>query len=222
MVALVLSMGGSAIAAKHYLITSTKQISPSVLKALKSSKVSGASGPASPAGAVGPAGEVGPAGAVGPKGDTGSGGAVGPKGEVGPAGAVGPKGNPGGAGPKGDPGTSDVGSSANVFAESFTQTTYDNTVVNQAVITAPAMTPAVLASGGVQVFTSFDGGATFLSLPYHSFAGGKWNTISFLLQQGKILIHRSTDGCSAVACLVTLSSVLQYRYVITPMGHAIP
>ena len=34
-VALVLAMGGGAFAAGHYLITSTKQISPSVLKQLQ-------------------------------------------------------------------------------------------------------------------------------------------------------------------------------------------
>src|SRR6187399_358703 len=58
--ALVLALGGSAIAAKKYLITSTKQISPSVLKKLKGAQ--GLAGPAGTAGATGAKGDAGPAG----------------------------------------------------------------------------------------------------------------------------------------------------------------
>jgi len=61
--ALVLAMGGGAWAAKRYLIQSTNQISPSVLKQLK-----GKRGPAGPQGLVGP---QGPIGQPGPKGDPG-------------------------------------------------------------------------------------------------------------------------------------------------------
>lgn len=64
--ALFFALGGSAIAAKHYLITSTKQIKPSVLKALRGKAgpqgVPGAPGPAGPVGAQGPKGEQGPPG----------------------------------------------------------------------------------------------------------------------------------------------------------------
>jgi len=52
--------GGTAYAASKYIITSTKQIKPSVRKALK-----GNTGPRGPQGAAGPAG---PAGAQGPAG----------------------------------------------------------------------------------------------------------------------------------------------------------
>lgn len=45
--------GGTAYAAKHYLITSTKQIKPGVRKALH-----GATGPTGPAGATGPGGPL--------------------------------------------------------------------------------------------------------------------------------------------------------------------
>ncbi len=55
--ALVFAMTGGAYAAKKYLITSTKQISPSVLKALQ-----GKAGPAGAAGAQGPAGPAGSGG----------------------------------------------------------------------------------------------------------------------------------------------------------------
>lgn len=67
--ALVFAMSGGAYAAKHYLITSTKQISPKVLKQLK--------GAAGPAGSVGPAGPQGPAGAAGKEGTAGKAGANG-------------------------------------------------------------------------------------------------------------------------------------------------
>jgi len=70
--ALVFAMSGGALAASKYLITSTKQISPKVLKALagKPSKA----GPAGPAGLQGPAG---PAGANGKDGVSGVNGANG-------------------------------------------------------------------------------------------------------------------------------------------------
>jgi hypothetical protein len=58
-IALVFAMTGGAFAAK-YIITSTKQIKPSVLKALK-----GKAGPAGPQGPAGPAGKDGANGANG-------------------------------------------------------------------------------------------------------------------------------------------------------------
>jgi len=65
--ALVFAMSGSAIAAKHYLLNSTKQISPSLMKKLHGR--TGAGGPRGAAGAQGAPGAQGPAGA---KGDPGS------------------------------------------------------------------------------------------------------------------------------------------------------
>jgi hypothetical protein len=56
--ALILAMSGTAIAAKHYVITSTRQIKPSVLSKLR--------GEAGPAGRQGPAGPAGPQGPQGP------------------------------------------------------------------------------------------------------------------------------------------------------------
>ena len=74
--ALVLAMSGGAFAAGKFLITSTKQIKPSVLSSLK-----GKAGPAGPTGAVGLAGGAGPQGPAGLKGETGSPGAPGVNGE---------------------------------------------------------------------------------------------------------------------------------------------
>ncbi len=91
--ALVFAMTGGAYAAKKYLITSTKQISPKVLKSLQ-----GKAGPAGQPGAnglAGPAGSQGPAGAAGAKGETGAVGSQGPKGETGATGAAGKNGETG-------------------------------------------------------------------------------------------------------------------------------
>jgi hypothetical protein len=75
--ALVFAMTGGAYAAKKYLITSTKQISPSVLKSLKGK--TGPAGPDGPAGAAG-AGVAGAPGSQGPAGPGGPGGAAGANG----------------------------------------------------------------------------------------------------------------------------------------------
>jgi hypothetical protein len=80
-------MTGSAYAAKKYIITSTKQISPSVLK-----KLEGKQGPAGPTGSTGPAGQ---AGAPGAKGESGAAGTPGQKGEKGEKGEGGEEGEPG-------------------------------------------------------------------------------------------------------------------------------
>lgn len=73
--ALVFSMSGAAFAAKHYLITSTKQISPKVLHKLKGHN--GKTGASGPTGAAGPAGAKGEPGAPGARGATGEAGAAG-------------------------------------------------------------------------------------------------------------------------------------------------
>jgi hypothetical protein len=100
--ALVFAMTGGAYAAKHYLITSTKQISPKVLAQLKGAN--GKNGATGPAGATGPGGLAGAAGAKGENGAAGSAGAKGTTGETGPKGATGAKGEQGIQGIQGNPG----------------------------------------------------------------------------------------------------------------------
>lgn len=111
--ALVLAMSGGALAASHYLITSTKQISPKVLKQLKGGP--GAVGPQGPPGAAGVAqkgergekGEKGEAtrGPEGPQGKAGTTGPEGAEGPEGPQGKVGTTGPEGAAGKEGSPWT---------------------------------------------------------------------------------------------------------------------
>lgn len=69
--ALVFAMSGGALAANHYLITSTKQISPKVLKKLKGK--TGATGAPGATGAAGKEGTPGKEGAAGKEGKAGPG-----------------------------------------------------------------------------------------------------------------------------------------------------
>ncbi|HEX4116501.1 MAG TPA: hypothetical protein VHY18_11575 [Solirubrobacteraceae bacterium] len=88
--ALVFAMSGGAYAAGKVLITSTKQISPKVLKQLK-----GSAGSKGAAGANGPAGPQGPAGATGAAGKEGAPGKEGATGKEGTAGKEGAPGKDG-------------------------------------------------------------------------------------------------------------------------------
>ncbi|HEY5194652.1 MAG TPA: hypothetical protein VIJ39_12370 [Solirubrobacteraceae bacterium] len=97
--ALVLTMSGGAYAASKYIITSTKQISPKVIKALEGK--TGSKGQAGTPGPAGLAGSKGETGAAGAKGDVGP---VGEKGEAGPTGPQGPQGPQGHPGEKGESG----------------------------------------------------------------------------------------------------------------------
>jgi Collagen triple helix repeat (20 copies) len=97
--ALVFAMTGGAYAAKKYLITSTKQISPSVLKALQGKAgVGGAPGAAGVQGSAGPVGPAGTNGTNGEKGGQGEKGAVGATGKEGKTGATGATGASGATG----------------------------------------------------------------------------------------------------------------------------
>ncbi len=88
--ALVFAMSGGAYAAGKYLITSTKQISPKVLKSLV-----GKTGPAGANGANGANGAAGEKGAQGAQGTQGPEGKEGPGGKEGPAGTAGKEGKAG-------------------------------------------------------------------------------------------------------------------------------
>jgi hypothetical protein len=82
--ALFVASAGTGIAAHHYLITSTKQIKPSVLSKLKGAK--------GPKGATGAIGLTGATGATGLTGLTGATGAIGLTGAIGATGATGAQG----------------------------------------------------------------------------------------------------------------------------------
>jgi hypothetical protein len=81
--AVFFALSGGALAASHYIITSTGQIKPSVLKALK-----GDAGPAGAPGAAGANGAAGASGAAGANGAPGAAGATGATGATGPGAEV--------------------------------------------------------------------------------------------------------------------------------------
>lgn len=80
---LFFALGGSALAASGYIITSATQIKPSVLQELRGNR--GLRGPRGPAGAPGTPGVAGTVGATGPAGAAGAAGAAGVAGSFNPA-----------------------------------------------------------------------------------------------------------------------------------------
>jgi hypothetical protein len=93
-VALVFSLTGGALATSHYVINSTKQINPRILKQLRGE--TGAAGTLGVQGSAGPAGKNGAEGKEGPEGRQGVAGKEGAQGREGPTGK---EGVPGSAGP---------------------------------------------------------------------------------------------------------------------------
>jgi hypothetical protein len=80
-VALVFSLSGVGLAASKYVISSTSQIKPSVLKSLRGARgAPGVSGSVGATGAIGPTGPIGPTGAAGANGAPGATGAPGANG----------------------------------------------------------------------------------------------------------------------------------------------
>jgi hypothetical protein len=107
--ALIFAMSGGALAASRYLLHSTRQISPGVLKALKGR--TGKRGLAGNLGPVGPQGIAGPPGGKGPKGE---------QGKDGPAGFSPSSPLPSGQSESGDYGARMQASTAGAFSESIT------------------------------------------------------------------------------------------------------
>jgi len=141
---------------------------------------------------------------------------TGPQGPQGAAGAKGDRGEKGEKGERGEPGTANVIYSNWSSATSGSAEVYDGTWGQTATISAPSLTAEMINKGSISIYITF--GLETLQLPYRSDAGGTFNTIGYTLAPGKITIRRSTDGCNEESCLIGLSPILQYRYVIIPGG----
>jgi hypothetical protein len=123
--AFVFAMSGGAYAATKFVITSTKQIKPSVLKQLQGKP--GSPGPAGAPGAGGAQGPAGPAGAQGSAGPQGAKGDPGTAGTNGTNGTNGKEGSPwtaGGTLPKGAQETGAWVATPNATATEFTSVSF--------------------------------------------------------------------------------------------------
>jgi hypothetical protein len=138
--ALMFAMAGGAYAAGKYVITSTKQINPKVVKQLTGK--AGATGATGSAGPAGPTGPTGATGAVGPAGTAGAAGAAGVKGDAGTSGKEGlegPEGSPWTAGGTLPSGRTETG------AWSFTQHAAGTAIVTTS-FAIPLSTPTAEAN----------------------------------------------------------------------------
>ena len=185
LIALFVGMGSGAVAARHYLITSTKQIKPSVLKQLKGARGPagqsvtgqvGAQGAQGPQGLQGPTGPMGLIGLQGPIGPTGATGPTGPRGWMGLQGPTGPTGATGPEGPQGQSGI--VGSAH--YSETGNEA--GNTGTSWAFIETPVTVTLtsvqkVWYTGNAEFFSNDGNGATVnVSLCYA--AGTSGGTLS--------------------------------------------
>lgn len=116
---------------------------------------------------------------------------------------------------RGPAGTANVIYSDWVYAKNFRDSTIDNSAMHVADIPANDLTTANLQNALIQVYFTYGGG--IFPLPHITNAGGKSSIINFAPRYKHFNITRYTlDNSNSIS----LSTVLQYRYVIIPGGAA--
>jgi hypothetical protein len=128
----------------------------------------------------------------------------------------------GDTGPTGPKGTSGVPGSANVIYSNWhstnitaRDTTIDSSLMKYTIDSVASLTQGIIDSGAVLVYFNFYGSGTY-SLPYTSFAGGKANTIDFIVTLRKLTYTRFTYDNTAS---IPLPSSLSYRWILIPGGQ---
>jgi hypothetical protein len=117
-------------------------------------------------------------------------------------------------------GTANVIYSAWNTAANIRDTLIDGSMVSVATLPATELTNTYLNTATILVYLEFSlDQAPEMPLPYTSDAGGKTSTVSFIPEQGQILITRYTLNDSAS---IQLISPLEYRWVIIPGGVSVP
>jgi hypothetical protein len=189
--ALFFALGGTAVATTHYLLTSTSQIKPSVLKKLE--------------GNTGPQGSPGAQGAAGTQGAAGLQGATGPQGTAGAQGPAGPQGVGGPPGPKGETGSAGTLSPLTTVESNEAGYVYESeikTYVAVAIAECPVGQKAV--SGG-----EFNEGFPYVTLSERNKAGTDWGVVAFAEQEATYL-HGSVAAiayCSREGQPISATSV---------------
>jgi hypothetical protein len=198
--ALVFAMSGGALAASKYLITSTKQIKPSVLSSLK--------------------GKAGPAGTSGAQGSAGPGGPAGPQGPVGPAGAA------GGAGVKGENGTSVTSSESANAIEGHCNGTTSGGKGGSKFVSASGTTYACngkqgepWTAGGTLPSGKTETGSFLLSGEFHS-AVAAFAQISFPIPLAQPLFG-GEEGGEEEPCINNPPSATCQVHYINPQGKEV-
>jgi hypothetical protein len=200
--ALVFSMSGGALAASHYIINSTKQINPKVLKKLKGNTgLPGAPGTAGAPGKEGQQGKEGGGGKEGAGGKEGKPGKEGKEGKEGPAGPF-PEGSaPSGITIRGNYGVLGANGANGYSGISFGYTLASGPTINY--IPAGGAVPTECAGGTVEMPEAKPGNLCIFEAFHFGAAAGAFdpatNSTSTAGRTGAVVYNTSSAGAASSA-----------------------